>query len=77
MSIASLWLVPVPPVLFQRYSDRAIHGEQCDCNAQCKHFVAVLGMQKPFTTQPELFVTTRDLDHPTLHALDDTEAVLD
>ena len=34
-------------------------------------------MQKPFATQPELFVTMRELDHPTLHALDDTEAVLD
>ena len=34
-------------------------------------------MQKPFTTQPELFVTTSDLEHPSLHALDDTEAVLD
>ena len=31
-------------------------------------------MQKLFATQPELFVTTRELDH---HALDDTEAVLD
>ena len=34
-------------------------------------------MQKPFVSQPELFVTTSDLDHPALHALDDTEAVLD
>ena len=34
-------------------------------------------MQKPFITQPELFVSTNDLDHPALHALDDTEAVLD
>ena len=34
-------------------------------------------MQKPFATQPELFVTTRELDHRALHALDDTEAVLD
>ena len=34
-------------------------------------------MQKPFTSQPELFVSTNDLDHPDLHALDDTEAVLD
>jgi len=34
-------------------------------------------MQKPFITQPELFVTTSDLEHPSLHALDDTEAVLD
>jgi transposase, IS5 family len=31
---------------------------------------------KPFATQPELFVTTRELDHRALHALDDTEAVL-
>jgi transposase, IS5 family len=34
-------------------------------------------MQKPFVTQPELFVSSRDLEHPALHALDDTEAVLD
>ena len=34
-------------------------------------------MQKPFATQPELFITTRELDHRALHALDDTEAVLD
>jgi hypothetical protein len=26
-------------------------------------------MQKPFVSQPELFVTTSDLDHPALHAL--------
>jgi len=31
-------------------------------------------MQKPFATQPELFVTTRERDH---RALDDTEVVLD
>jgi hypothetical protein len=34
-------------------------------------------MQKPFITQPELFVSTNDLDHPGLHTLDDTEGVLD
>jgi len=34
-------------------------------------------MQKPFISQPKLFVSTSDLDHPTLRALDDTEAVLD
>ena len=34
-------------------------------------------MQKCFAAQPELFVTTRELDRPALHALDDTEAVLD
>lgn len=34
-------------------------------------------MQKPFTSQPELFVSTSDLNHPTLYALDDTEAVFD
>ena len=34
-------------------------------------------MQNPFITQPDLFVSTNDLDHPALHALDDTEAVLD
>lgn len=34
-------------------------------------------MQKPFQTQPELFVTSADIDHPALHELDATEAVLD
>lgn len=34
-------------------------------------------MQKPFTTQPELFISSTELNHPSLHALDDTEAVLD
>ena len=34
-------------------------------------------MQKPFATQAELFVSSSDLEHPALHALDDTEAVLD
>ena len=34
-------------------------------------------MQKPFATQPKIFVTTRELDHRALHALDDTVAVLD
>ena len=34
-------------------------------------------MHKPLSTQPEPFVTTCELDHPALHALDDTEAVLD
>lgn len=34
-------------------------------------------MQKPFSTQPELFISTSDLDHPILHSLDDTEALLD
>jgi hypothetical protein len=33
-------------------------------------------MQKPFVTQAELFVSSSDLEHPALHALDDTEAVL-
>ena len=35
------------------------------------------GMQKPFSTQPELFVSTSELDHPILHSLDDTEALLE
>ena len=30
-----------------------------------------------FVTQAELFVSSSDLEHPALHALDDTEAVLD
>jgi len=34
-------------------------------------------MQKSFATQPELFVSTSDLDHPILHSLDDTEALLE
>ena len=34
-------------------------------------------MQKPFISQPELFISAHDLDHSALHALDDTAAVLD
>ena len=34
-------------------------------------------MQKPFTTQSELFVSTTDINHPILPSLDDTEALLD
>jgi len=34
-------------------------------------------MQKPFSTQPELFISTADLEHPILHSLDDTEALLE
>ena len=34
-------------------------------------------MQKPFHTQPALFVSAAELDHPTLRALDDTESLLD
>ena len=34
-------------------------------------------MQKSFTTQPEFFVSSSDLEHPILHSLDDTEALLD
>ncbi|PHQ98674.1 MAG: hypothetical protein COB39_08260 [Marinosulfonomonas sp.] len=34
-------------------------------------------MQKPFTTQPGLFVTSADLEHPGLQGLDGAEAVLD
>lgn len=34
-------------------------------------------MQKSFSTQPELFVSTSDLDHPILHSLDDTETLLE
>lgn len=33
-------------------------------------------MQKPFTTQPELFVSSSDFEHPILHSLDETEALL-
>jgi IS5 family transposase len=34
-------------------------------------------MQKPFSTQPELFVTSTDLEHPSLQGLDGAEAVLE
>jgi transposase, IS5 family len=34
-------------------------------------------MQKSFVTQAELFVSSSDLEHPALHALDATEAVLE
>lgn len=33
-------------------------------------------MQKPFTTQSELFISSSDIDHPILHSLDDTEVLL-
>jgi IS5 family transposase len=39
--------------------------------------LVVSGMQKPFSSQPELFNSRCALEHPTLHALDDTEALLD
>jgi|TARA_R110001583_G_scaffold114949_2_gene265471 IS5 family transposase len=32
---------------------------------------------KTFNTQPELFISASDLNHPILHSLDDTEALLD
>ena len=34
-------------------------------------------MQKSFYTQTEIFISTSALDHPILHSLDDTEALLD
>ena len=34
-------------------------------------------MQKPFSTQPELFVTSADLEHPSLQGFEGAEAVLD
>ncbi len=34
-------------------------------------------MQRPFSTHPELFVTSADLEHPSLSGLDGAEAVLD
>jgi len=34
-------------------------------------------MQKSFNTQTELFISTSTLEHPILHSLDDTEALLD
>ncbi|MDP0562158.1 MAG: hypothetical protein QS721_07485 [Candidatus Endonucleobacter sp. (ex Gigantidas childressi)] len=33
-------------------------------------------MQKPFITQPKLFVSASDLNHPILRSLDDTKALL-
>jgi IS5 family transposase len=36
-----------------------------------------LGMQKPFTTQRDLLVSSSDLDHPILRSLDDTESLLE
>ena len=34
-------------------------------------------MQKSFSTQTELFISASDIDHPILHSLDDTEALLE
>ncbi len=34
-------------------------------------------MRKTFETQPELFIASSELDHPSLHGLDGAEAVLD
>ncbi|MFT5609151.1 MAG: IS5 family transposase [Parvicella sp.] len=34
-------------------------------------------MQKSYTTQRDLLVFSSDLDHPILHCLHDTEALLD
>ena len=34
-------------------------------------------MQKLFSTQPELFTTSANLEHPSLQGLDGTETVLD
>ena len=34
-------------------------------------------MQKPFSTQPELFITCADLEHASLQGLDGAEAILD
>ena len=34
-------------------------------------------MQKPFFTQPELFITSADLEHASLQGLDAAEAILD
>ena len=39
--------------------------------------LVVWGMQKPFTTQPALFITASDLEHASLNGLDGAEAVLD
>ena len=34
-------------------------------------------MQKPFSTRPELFITSADLEHASLQGLDGAEAILD
>ena len=34
-------------------------------------------MQKPFSTQPDLFITSADLEHASLQGLDGAEAILD
>ena len=34
-------------------------------------------MQNPFSTQPELFITSADLEHASLQGLDGAEAILD
>ena len=34
-------------------------------------------MQKPFATQPELFITSADLEHANLQGLNGAEAILD
>jgi hypothetical protein len=34
-------------------------------------------MQKPFSTQPELFITSADLEHASLQMLEGAEAILD
>ncbi|MDP0562387.1 MAG: hypothetical protein QS721_08705 [Candidatus Endonucleobacter sp. (ex Gigantidas childressi)] len=34
-------------------------------------------MQKSFITQPKLFVSASDLNHPILRSLNDTEALLE
>ena len=39
--------------------------------------LVVLQMQKSFSSQPQLFLSPSELDHPVLHALDDTEALLE
>ncbi len=34
-------------------------------------------MQRPFTTQAELLMSSSDITHPILNVLEDTEALLD
>ena len=40
-------------------------------------FLVKFGVQKPFSTQTQLFTSASDLEHPILYSLDDTEALLD
>ena len=46
-------------------------------NSSLIEYFLELGKQKSFSTQPELFVSASDIDHPKLRSLDDTEVLLE